>query len=239
MTSDHIDTTYSKLSQGIVDAFCTKYNIPAHLLPEAPGPLVSIRNAPEGKIGVYTRFFEFGNFRIHLSAFLLSVLEYFQIHLSQLSVLAACRISHFEILCRVHGGVPTVPLFKKFYYYGVNCGWMTVEKRKGPKSLVVPVCYTAVLDSVKHWKDNFFFFIKKTIFPISVPWCDKVSIDRDPSPSDADVDFALLETLNTKRAPFRKFPDVFLNAIGLSRTWDDDTSRPTFLFSVPFIVYSY
>ena len=121
-TTDHIDTTYSKLSQEAVDDFYRKYHIPVHLLPEAPGSGVNIRSAPEGKIGVYTRFFEMGNFRIPLSIFLLRVLEYFQIHLSQLSVLAACRISHFEILCRVHGGTPTVALFRKFYYSGVNNG---------------------------------------------------------------------------------------------------------------------
>ena len=229
MSVDHIDHVYSKMDQGAVDAFCQKYNIPGHLLPEAPGPCVTIRNAPAGKIGVYTRFFELGNFRIPLSSFLLSVLEYFQIHLSQLSVLAACRISHFEILCRVHGGVPTVPLFRKFYWAGVNNGWMTIEKRKGPKNVVVPVCYTAVLDSVKHWKDHF-FFIKKTVFPLAVPWYEKVSVDRDPPPSDASVNQGLLKLLTTKRSPFKKYPDVFLNVIGLSRTWDDDTSRPTFLW---------
>ncbi|PWA93043.1 hypothetical protein CTI12_AA075910 [Artemisia annua] len=60
MAIDHIDTTYSKLSQAEVDEFCKKYNIPGHLLPEAPGPFVSIKDAPAGKIGVYTRFFELG-----------------------------------------------------------------------------------------------------------------------------------------------------------------------------------
>ena len=229
-TIDHIDAFKSKLSQGDVDDFCRKYNIPGHLLPEAPGVNDTIRNAPEGKIGVYTRFFELGNFRIPLSLFLLRVLEYFQIHLSQLSVLAACRISHFEILCRVHGGTPTVSLFRKFYYAGVHNGWMTLEKRRGPKSLQVPVCYTAVLDSVKHWKDRF-FFVKRTIFPIAVPWFDKVSVDRDPSPSDADIDQELLRLLNTKRAPFQKYPDVFLNVIGLSQNWDDETGGcPASLF---------
>ena len=81
-TTDHIDTTYSKLSQEAVDDFCRRYHIPGLLLPEAPGSGVNIRNAPEGKIGVYTWFFEMGNFRIPLSIFMLRVLEYFQIHLS-------------------------------------------------------------------------------------------------------------------------------------------------------------
>ena len=56
-TLDHIDSFRSKLTQEDVDDFCKKYNIPGHLLPEAPGVNDTIRNAPEGKIGVYTRFF--------------------------------------------------------------------------------------------------------------------------------------------------------------------------------------
>ncbi|GKD56393.1 hypothetical protein Tco_1289780 [Tanacetum coccineum] len=44
--------------------------------------------------------------------FLVDVLEYFRINLSQLSVIDAAKISHFEILCHVHGYVPTVGLFQ-------------------------------------------------------------------------------------------------------------------------------
>ncbi|GKC40627.1 hypothetical protein Tco_1053011, partial [Tanacetum coccineum] len=47
--------------------------------------------------------------------FLVDVLEYFSINLSQLSVIAAAKISHFEILCRVYGYVPTIGLFRRFY----------------------------------------------------------------------------------------------------------------------------
>ena len=36
-TIDHIDSFRSKLTHGDVDDFCRKYNIPGHLLPEAPG----------------------------------------------------------------------------------------------------------------------------------------------------------------------------------------------------------
>ncbi|GJY88789.1 hypothetical protein Tco_0503417, partial [Tanacetum coccineum] len=45
--------------------------------------------------------------------FLLYVLEYYQINFSQLSVLAPAIISHFEIMCRVHGSPPTVGVFVK------------------------------------------------------------------------------------------------------------------------------
>ena len=70
MVIDHIDHVYSRLDQNVVDEFCRKYYIPDHLLSEAPGPHATIRDAPEGKIRVYTRFFELGNFRVPLSPIL-------------------------------------------------------------------------------------------------------------------------------------------------------------------------
>nr|GEW47966.1 putative transposase (putative), gypsy type [Tanacetum cinerariifolium] len=70
---------------------------------------------PTEKIGVYTKFFEFANFRLPLSTFLVNVLTHYRINLSQLSVIAAAKVSHFEILCRVHGIEPTVGLFRCFY----------------------------------------------------------------------------------------------------------------------------
>ncbi|GKD39537.1 hypothetical protein Tco_1259744 [Tanacetum coccineum] len=105
----------STLTQTALDAFCQKCHIPDIVHPELPGPNQNIHNSPAGKIGVYTRFFDFANFRIPLSRFLVDVLEYFSINLSQLSVIAAAKISHFEILCRVYGYVPTVGLFRRFY----------------------------------------------------------------------------------------------------------------------------
>ncbi|GJW39656.1 hypothetical protein Tco_0065501 [Tanacetum coccineum] len=80
-----------------------------------PGPYDTIRDFPEGKIGVYTRLFEFANFRLPISNFLLGVLLHFGIHISQFSVLGVARASHFEIICRAHGRVPTVHLSRRFY----------------------------------------------------------------------------------------------------------------------------
>nr|GEY67139.1 transposase (putative), gypsy type [Tanacetum cinerariifolium] len=67
-----------------------------------------ILNSLAGKIGVYSRFFDFADYLVPLSQFIVDVLDYFQINLSQLSVITAAKVSHFEILCRVHDFVPTV-----------------------------------------------------------------------------------------------------------------------------------
>ncbi|GJT46621.1 hypothetical protein Tco_0955336 [Tanacetum coccineum] len=77
-------------------------------------------NSPDGKIGVYTMFFDFANFRIPLSRFLADVFEYFRINLSQLSIIAATKISHFEILCHVYGYALIVGLFHRFYVNSKN-----------------------------------------------------------------------------------------------------------------------
>ncbi|GJQ95573.1 hypothetical protein Tco_0006712 [Tanacetum coccineum] len=106
-----IDDIKSTLTQSALDALCEKFHIPNTVHPELPGHNNWIRNSPTDKIGVFTRFFDVANYRIPLSQFLVDVLEYFQINLSQLSVFSAAKVSHFEILCRVHGFVLTVGNF--------------------------------------------------------------------------------------------------------------------------------
>ncbi|GJX00192.1 hypothetical protein Tco_0184105 [Tanacetum coccineum] len=142
------------LTQKELDVFCSTFNISADLRSKFPGPNDTIKNSPEGNIRVYTRFIEFVNFRIPLSKFLLCVLEYYQINFSQLSVLAAAKISHFEIECRVRGSPPTV---------------------------------------------------------------------------DDVVGLPILEPLNEGRAAIKKYLEVFLSVISLSRSFVDDYVRPTFM----------
>nr|GEU56450.1 hypothetical protein [Tanacetum cinerariifolium] len=90
---------------------------------------------PIGKIGAYTRFFEFANFRLPLSNFLVNVLRHYRINMSQLNVSAAGKVSHFEMLCHVHGIVPTIGLFCCYYVNSKNKGWISFSKR--PDSDVV------------------------------------------------------------------------------------------------------
>nr|GEX68784.1 transposase (putative), gypsy type [Tanacetum cinerariifolium] len=82
-----------------------------------------------GKIELYTRFFDFANFRLPLSTFLVDILGYFRINISQLSVIGAAKVSRFEILCRVYGLTPTVGLFRCIYVNSKKNGWMPFIKR--------------------------------------------------------------------------------------------------------------
>ncbi|GKA13290.1 hypothetical protein Tco_0692936 [Tanacetum coccineum] len=120
MVGSSIYTVTSVLTQRELDAHCSTFNIPARLQPELPDRNAIIKDSPAGKIGMYTYFIEFSNFQIPLSKFLLCVLEYYQINLSQLPVIGAAKVSHFKIMCRVLGRVPTVGTFRRLYVNSIS-----------------------------------------------------------------------------------------------------------------------
>ncbi|GJV36003.1 hypothetical protein Tco_1408480 [Tanacetum coccineum] len=88
-----LEDAISTISGEYLLEFTSEYGIPEDLHPELPGPEETIVEFPEGKVGVYTKFFEFANYRIPLLQFLFDVLGYYQIHLSQLSVIGAAKMS--------------------------------------------------------------------------------------------------------------------------------------------------
>nr|GEV62679.1 hypothetical protein [Tanacetum cinerariifolium] len=89
--------------------------------PVLPNQNDTMNERPARKIGLYTRLFDYANFRLPFSTFLIDVLRHFRINISQLSVIGATKVSHFEILCRVYGIVPTVGSFRCFYVDDFAC----------------------------------------------------------------------------------------------------------------------
>nr|GEW18796.1 transposase (putative), gypsy type [Tanacetum cinerariifolium] len=69
-----LETAVNTISHEYLLEFTSEYGIPEMFHPELPGPGVRIVDFPEGKVGVYTRYFEFANFRLPLSQFLFDVL---------------------------------------------------------------------------------------------------------------------------------------------------------------------
>nr|GEU93755.1 hypothetical protein [Tanacetum cinerariifolium] len=90
-----LETAVSTISHEYLLEFTSEYDISEALHPELPGPEDRIVDFPKGKVGVYTKFFEFANFRLPLSQFLFDILGYYQIHLSQLSVIGAAKNNRF------------------------------------------------------------------------------------------------------------------------------------------------
>ncbi|GKB33518.1 hypothetical protein Tco_0872919 [Tanacetum coccineum] len=87
-----LETAFSTISSEYLLEFTFEYDISEDLHPELPGPGDRIVDFPKGKVGVYTKFFEFANFRIPISQFLFDILSHYQIHLSQLSVIGAAKV---------------------------------------------------------------------------------------------------------------------------------------------------
>ncbi|GKE22861.1 hypothetical protein Tco_1434373 [Tanacetum coccineum] len=221
----NITNIKSVLTQKGLDTFCRKFHIPESVHPQLPSRNQTMHERPVGKIGVYTRFFEYANFRLPLFTFLVDVLKYFRINLSQLSVIAAAKVSHFEILCRVYSIELTVLLFCCFYVNSKNKGWMSFSKRSDNSS----VCYTKPLDSLKHWNDHF-FRVDAFACLVSFPWHTDKNVSRDPLPKSTEFNVDDYVVLVAHPAPFWKFPEPFLCLVGMSRyyTLDEDT-YPRFL----------
>nr|GEV99768.1 zinc finger, CCHC-type [Tanacetum cinerariifolium] len=66
MDTIQLENAVSTISQEYLLEFTSEYGIPESLHPELPGPEEPIVEFPKGKVGVYTKFFEFANFHMDL-----------------------------------------------------------------------------------------------------------------------------------------------------------------------------
>ncbi|GJZ87789.1 hypothetical protein Tco_0659399 [Tanacetum coccineum] len=139
--------------------FTSEYYIPFALHPVVPAASASIADFPEGKVGVYTRFFEFANQHVPLSLFMCNVLNHYRLHISQLHCIGATKITNFEVNCRLLAINPTVHLFCAFYHTSWSNGWVSFSKRAGHLQ-----CYTEKLDALRRWREMF-FWVDDALFP--------------------------------------------------------------------------
>nr|GEY06715.1 hypothetical protein [Tanacetum cinerariifolium] len=223
-TKDQLETAVNTIFHEYLLEFTSEYGIPETLHPVLPGPEDRIVDFPEGKIGVYTRFFEFANFRFPLSQFLFDVLGYYPIHLSQLSVIGAAKVSHFEINFRVLNVIPTLSLFRVFYTPSFNLGWMSFNKRPGRNT---PQCYTKPWDSLKNWNNRFFWFDER-VFLTVMDW--RTNALKDGMPAAGTYSLEAVRVLDTHRTPIQKQPEMLLCLVGISRRYYlGDEAYPIFL----------
>ncbi|GJZ57295.1 hypothetical protein Tco_0612789 [Tanacetum coccineum] len=171
------------LTQEHLDAICAKYFVPEEVHPQLPSSYATMHERPTGKVGMYTRFFDYANYRIPFSTFFVFVLTYFRILFSQLSVFGSAKVSHFEILCRVCNIEPNVSLFCYFYTHNYKMdglGSLSVDE------FVVPA------------NARFSWFSGSNIVK-----------DRAPAPSEYNVEH--INTLIAQASPFLR-EEIDLNA---------------------------
>ncbi|GJV50105.1 hypothetical protein Tco_1440317 [Tanacetum coccineum] len=200
------------------------YAVPLLVHPTAPGRDVTITQFPEGKVGVYTRLFDYCGYRIPLTKFFVAVLKHFRIHISQLSPFGAARVSHFEVLTRVLNLAPSVAVFRAFYTRIYSDGLFSFAKR----SLSAPSCLSKPPDSIKNWADHF-FWVDSKVFPISVPLYTGGALEKDPAPHLTARQEQTVQVLSANKAPFRRYPECFLVLVGLSLYYPfDENTYPAF-----------
>ncbi|GJS93992.1 hypothetical protein Tco_0800960 [Tanacetum coccineum] len=209
----------------MVENFCNDYYIPDEVHPVAPGRDKTITQFPEGKVGVYTRFFYYCGYRIPFTKFLMAVLRYFRIHISQLSPFGADRVSHFEVLTRMLVLAPSVTVFRAFYTRTYSDGLFSFAKRS-PIHLLLTTQTNP--DSIKNWSDHF-FWVDAKVFPIPVSLYVGGALEKDSAPHLTARQEQTVRLLENNKAPFRHYPECFLCLVGLSPYYPfDENTYPAF-----------
>ncbi|GJS10875.1 hypothetical protein Tco_0367671 [Tanacetum coccineum] len=203
------------LTQEHLDANCAKYFVPEEVHPQLPSPDATMHERPADKVGMYTRFFDYANYRIPFSTFFVSVLTHIRIPFFQLSVFKSANVSHFEILCRVCNIEPSVSLFRYFYTHNYKNGWFGFTKRPN-----VRACYSKNLDSVKNWNDHF-FWVDEFVVPANArfSWFSGSNIVKDRAPAPSEYNVEHVNTLIAQASLFLRFPEEFLCWVGISRNY--------------------
>ncbi|GJU82042.1 hypothetical protein Tco_1284407 [Tanacetum coccineum] len=68
-----------------------------------------------------------------------------------------------------------------------------------------------------------------SVCPLSTPWFGGTSVVKDPLSVDEAVDLPCVELLNENRTLIKKYPEIFLCFVGLSRSFVETNVRPTLL----------
>ncbi|GJV61516.1 hypothetical protein Tco_0493910 [Tanacetum coccineum] len=106
-------------------------------------------------------------------------------------------------------------------------GIYTNDRRGQTAEEEYPTMLYQALDSLKKW-NNRFFWVDERIFPTVVAWCTSAPKDKMTS---ADT-YSVLDivTLDTRRTPIQKQPELLLCLVGLSRRYFlGDDVYPIFL----------
>nr|GFA18407.1 transposase (putative), gypsy type [Tanacetum cinerariifolium] len=174
---------------------CLDLRVCGFLFVEFPDWNATIKDTLAGKIGMYTCFIKFANYRVPLLKFLLYILEYYQIHLSQLSVIGAAKEISRDLLV----------------FYGLSRSFIDTNVR--PTLLHDNDEGTRIVATAH-----------RPLFSLSDERCEHVSrssrlwfpfrsgtsVVKDSILVDEAVDLPCVELLNENRTLIRKYPETFL-----------------------------
>ena len=212
----------SAMDDSDVIAVVKAFGIPEDLHPRIPPSGMTMNRLPEDAIGLYAEYFFEGGLVVPFSTFLLEVIRYFKVHISQLVPLGMHRATLFEVYCRSMHIPPTTPLFRVFYKLSKQGDWFSFEKRIHRNR---KVCFGEFPSCLKGWKYNFFLIDRRAI-PFAMPWRHSDSDVSDPFPKASEYDVTHAERLSETIIEPCQIPQAFLYALGLSDHWEFPGYRP-------------
>ncbi|KAM0018838.1 hypothetical protein Hdeb2414_s0026g00678661 [Helianthus debilis subsp. tardiflorus] len=199
----------SVLTQRQLNKFVREYNIPLDLNPVLPSKDETIYPFRQGKFPLYTRVCNFANYRVPFSRFLIRVLQFFRVHISQVNPFDLSRVNHLEISCRAQNRRPDLNVFRYFYEFITAGDWYTFAHRKGIPPPPPPPPPSDERSSLKNCKDNFFWLDDHCLLE-DMRWRfkdQKMSFDVG---EDFFFDQELARALIEHKSPIRPLHEHFL-----------------------------
>ena len=157
-------------TQDQVDAVCKKYGVPKEQYPARPaGDLRASSSPPPGSVCVYAHALEAG-MRVPLHPFFCGALVHFGIAPTQLAPNGWRIMAGFVVLCHFAGVPPSLAVFLHFFRLRVlnnkkKDSWHRFQCRDNSA-----LRFTGLPDSIKGWKESFFFLSSPAPWPCPVEW---------------------------------------------------------------------
>ncbi|KAM0019314.1 hypothetical protein Hdeb2414_s0026g00684021 [Helianthus debilis subsp. tardiflorus] len=200
--------------------FVEQYAIPASLNPIFPEKDKAIYPFVPGKIGVYTRMFDYCNYRLPLTKFFIRVLMFHEFHLSQMNPFGLAKVCQFEVACRSLDSDPDLDVFRAPYKLNRSSDWYTFEVREKN------ACYSWITTCQKDWKDRFFLVDDRCV-PTEMTWRLKRSSLPGPLPEDFEFNRGLYAALIKEAGRVQKFLEHILVMGRISTIWSEPKYYPT------------
>ncbi|KAJ0502059.1 hypothetical protein HanRHA438_Chr11g0510371 [Helianthus annuus] len=203
-----------------------KWYVEQYAIPASLNPVLREKDKPiypfvPGKIGVYTRMFDYCNYRLPLTKFLVEVFLFHEIHLSQMNPFGLAKVCHFELACRGLDSDPDLDVFRAFYKLNRSGNWYTYEVRNKNAC-----CYSWITSSLKDWKDRFFLIDDRCV-PPEMSWRLKRSRLPDPLPKDFVFNRNLYASLIREAGRIQKYPEHIFVMGRISMIWAKPEWYPT------------
>ncbi|GJX62493.1 hypothetical protein Tco_0295393 [Tanacetum coccineum] len=210
------------LSKNDLKDLVKTYRIPLDLHPRLPDHGFTMDCLLADAIGIYSEFLWFSSVRVPFSTFLLFVLKYFKVHISQLVPLGLNKVVSFEVVCRDLNIVPTITLFRVFQCLCKQGDWFSFSKHRNTED----VCMDDGPSSLKKWKDKFFLIDRRAILNY-LTWRHSCSCVSDDLPSNG-YDRNDVQRPCARLICLREMRGEVLVCSGLSSVWFNKECDPVF-----------